>query len=542
MNKNLYMAFLWLAVVWLVSRPLHVAGAATYYVATNGVDNTDDGRGQSWALPYLTISNGVQKAANVDDLVLVSNGVYLLTGLITVNRQITVRSWNNGVVDSTNTILNGNAATRCFIISHTGAVVEGFTVYNGNGSGGDGGGVYMTAGTLRNCVVVSNSTPTKKGGGVNFTGGSTGVIDNCLVAHNVATNGGGIYLTATAGGTVLATNCVVRNNKAFVAQSSSLGGGGVWMKGVTSNAAIANCTIYENESAYEGGGVLLFGGIINNCVISNNYAYDKGGGVRIYSSGLITDCVVISNLCSRYGGGIYSALGTIINSQIIGNRATNTAAGYWGGGVYQHSGMILNCIISDNYCGFYGGGVLAESSGDPEGIMRNCLISGNVAGGGGGGIYFRFGNDVALENCTIVSNVALADLGGGIYMPTASTNYLANSIIYLNTVSSGINSNIFHYSATAIGSFSNCCFAPVLTGASTNYSSDNIFSDPQFVEQDTGNWRLKEGSPCVNAGVNRAWMVDALDLDGRRRRDKFSGQVDMGCWERVSKGTMFGFR
>lgn len=173
--------------------------------------------------------------------------------------------------------------------------------------------------------------------------------------------------------------------------------------------------------------------------------------------------------------------------------------------------------------------------------MRNCQISGNVAIGGGG-IYFRFGNDVAFENCTIVSNMALNDLGGGVSLPLGSTNYLANCIIYLNTVSSGINSNIFHYNADVVGSYSNCCFAPALTGVSTNYSSGNVFSEPRFVDADTGNWRLDEGSPCVNAGVTRAWMMDALDLDGRRRRDKFSGQVDMGCWERVPKGMMFGVR
>ena len=164
-----------------------MAEAKTIYVAPDGADSRT---GQTdWTNAVLTISNAVAKANAVNDLVLVSNSMYLLTAQITVSSQITVRSWNNGAVDPTNTIVNGQAAVRCFNISQTGAVVEGFTIYNGYTNnvavaGTDGGaGVKMTAGTLRNCIVVSNTSPTNMGGGIYFDGGSTGLVDNCTIQY-----------------------------------------------------------------------------------------------------------------------------------------------------------------------------------------------------------------------------------------------------------------------------------------------------------------------------------------------------------------------
>jgi hypothetical protein len=61
-----------------------------------------------------------------------------------------------------------------------------------------------------------------------------------------------------------------------------------------------------------------------------------------------------------------------------------------------------------------------------------------------------------------------------------------------------------------------------------------IETNPRFVDKDTDNWRLTKGSPCVNTGANKAWMT--LDLDGHSRIDRFSGIVDMGCFEYLSHG------
>ena len=38
------------------------------------------------------------------------------------------------------------------------------------------------------------------------------------------------------------------------------------------------------------------------------------------------------------------------------------------------------------------------------------------------------------------------------------------------------------------------------------------------------------------------WMADAIDLDGRCRLDRFSRQVDMGCYEYLPQGMILNLR
>jgi hypothetical protein len=49
---------------------------------------------------------------------------------------------------------------------------------------------------------------------------------------------------------------------------------------------------------------------------------------------------------------------------------------------------------------------------------------------------------------------------------------------------------------------------------------------------------LSQGSPCINAGVNRDWMTDGVDLDNHHRLDPYSRIVDMGCYEYLPSGMM----
>jgi hypothetical protein len=61
-----------------------------------------------------------------------------------------------------------------------------------------------------------------------------------------------------------------------------------------------------------------------------------------------------------------------------------------------------------------------------------------------------------------------------------------------------------------------------------------------FMNTNAGNYRLSQNSPCINAGLNQAWMDNASDLDGAHRRiDSFSHIVDMGCYEYLPSGSMY---
>jgi len=187
--------------------------------------------------------------------------------------------------------------------------------------------------------------------------------------------------------------------------------------------------------------------------------------------------------------------------------------------------------IEENRSVRYGGGVYFG-----DGILRNCLIRNNVADGQGGGL--RIGSaDVEISSCTIVSNYA-ASWGGGIVNPGAAYNTrVDNCIIYLNeSAGNSSTSNLFDLSSS---SYSNCCVAGFVEA--TAIITNNITTaNPQFSDWTNGNYRLSRESPCVNAGVNRDWMTNAVDLDGHRRVDKFSGLPDMGCYEYVPVGALFG--
>jgi hypothetical protein len=147
---------------------------------------------------------------------------------------------------------------------------------------------------------------------------------------------------------------------------------------------------------------------------------------------------------------------------------------------------------------------------------------------GGGGLYL--GSASSLINCTIVSNYT-PGRGSGIYFDGAGANsVVSNSILYANNGAQ-------IYSAATTNCFWRTCSDIVLASG-----QGNILNNPLFVDPNNRNYRLSKESPCVNTGGNQDWMMNAGDLDGRRRIDKFSGLVDMGCYEYVPRGTIVTIR
>ena len=86
--------------------------AGTLYVSPQGTNNAA-GNFPDWAGAATNIQTAVTAAAS-GDTVLVTNATYALTNEInTAGHGITLRSWNNGALDPTNTILDGQGTTRC---------------------------------------------------------------------------------------------------------------------------------------------------------------------------------------------------------------------------------------------------------------------------------------------------------------------------------------------------------------------------------------------------------------------------------------------
>lgn len=215
-------------------------------------DSPADGPGTSWDTAFHTIQDGVD-AAESNDIVLVTNGVYATGSNVTVGYLS-----HNRVVITKNIIVrsvNGPEVT----------IIKGAESPEG-GCGSDAiRGVFMNTGVLDGFTVTNGYTETYghdvfdlSGGGINVQGNSAS-ITNCVVAGNHANyKGGGVY-----GGKTL--NSIIKDNKA-----EQSGGG-------ASESEVNNSVITGNSSDTFGGGTSQC--TINNCTITFNTANQKAGGV-----------------------------------------------------------------------------------------------------------------------------------------------------------------------------------------------------------------------------------------------------------------------
>jgi len=65
--------------------------------------------------------------------------------------------------------------------------------------------------------------------------------------------------------------------------------------------------------------------------------------------------------------------------------------------------------------------------------------------------------------------------------------------------------------------------------------------NPQFANLVNNDYTLTKGSPCIDSGLDDAWMMSALDLGGNRRHRGVA--VDMGAYEaNPAIGTIFKIR
>jgi len=461
--------------------------AATHYVVTNGTPGWIGAADPytNWATAGTNIIDVVNTAMTnpAQRVVLVTNGTYYLTNQVAITNALTiqsVRGWDA-------TILNGGYPTlsnRCFFTSSDGIIIDGFTITNfGHGHIYGGGGAYLTGSgtTIRNCLITRNIALNIEGssgfgGGLSVASGI--IVSNCTINGNTCLAGGaGIYVYGAAKN-VLIVDCVVSANTNYGLYYNSPYGGGIICSGTDTNIVISNCYIINNKSRLGGGGVCVSASkgpiVFNACVITGNVA--AGQDANYVSS----------------GGGIYSA-------------STNV--------------HISNCRITDNVASNNGGGVC-----DRLGMnLRNSLVARNsTATNNGGGVWTSTG---IVENCTIVSNYAKVT-GGGLYIDTAGSG--TNNIIYFNAA--GVSADNFTNTAGNAG-LQYSCVIPAVDG------TRNIINDPSLVNLNGGDYRLKGNSPCVNAGLNKNWMTNAVDLDGRSRIRY--GTVDMGAYERINAGVIY---
>jgi len=381
-------------------------------------------------------------------------------------------------------------------------------------------GVYATGGwavhgTMTNRVVINKAVTVRSVNGPLLT-----VIEGRAVAGT--TNGDGAIRCAYVGTNAVLSGFTLTNGhtRATGQFIKELMGGGAWCE---PSGVVSNCVLSGN-SAYESGGG-AYEGTLNNCTLSGNSASRRGGGA---CDGTLNNCTLNGN--STYEGGGGAAYGTLNNCTLNGNSADFGGGAYYatlnkctfignsarlGGGAYDAT--LNKCILSSNSATADGGGACnstlyngtlngnsASNSGGGacDGTLHNCTLSCNSASSGGGACRS------ILSNCTLSGN--LADWGGG-----ANSGALKNCIVYYNSAPNGPN--------YCYGNLEYSCTTPLPEGAG------NFTNAPLFVN--TNGWcnlRLQTHSPCINRG-NSAYAPGLTDLDGSPRIA--GGRVDIGAYE-----------
>jgi hypothetical protein len=248
------------------------------------------------------------------------------------------------------------------------------------------------------------------------------------------------------------------------------------------------------------------GAVLSGFTLTNGYtmgfngsgSYDQyGGGVLLFNNSVVENCVLADNQARFGGGGAFCYEGgTLNNCTFLRNHADNNVYGY-GGGVYvRNAGELNNCKFYGN-SGRMGGG--AALSG---GVLNNCLIYKN----GGIGVRMYGGT---LNNCTVFGNST-----DGVYFPQYGGGHLVNCIIW------GNGSNIVKSDDFPVIEYT--CTDPLQAG------SGNISNAPLFATESADDYRLREGSLCIDSGTNLSAII-TNDIDGNLR--PLGAAFDMGAYE-----------
>lgn len=368
--------------------------ADTHYVS---LDSTNPVLPYSeWSTAATNIQEAIDASSN-GDAVLVTNGTYLLTGTISVSKDVNLV----GVNGATNTILDGSSRHfTCLSLNSANAVVDGFTVTKGDsdslGSGSSAAGVNVAAGVIRNCIITGNK------GEMDGVGG---------YAVGLAISGGYAY------------ECVVSGNSLDSASGSGNAAAGICCVG---DGVVRDCLVLSNvvrdvSGLGRAGAVqCVYGGLMENCRIEGNSVNQVSGsghttaGVGCSGGAVVRNCLIIGNSITGHmtgtafellgGGASCSSNGLFQNCTIVSNRISPRPGTQGGGagGIYCYDGArVWNTIVSGN--------IVTNIPFDPFVQCNADVLGGGVAWGMVGGNP-RFVN-LAAGDCHLLSNSPCIDSG-----------------------------------------------------------------------------------------------------------------------------------
>lgn len=359
------------------------------------------------------------------------------------------------------------------VVGADGAVLDGFTLRNGQASSGGGIRVVNAAMTIKNNTIEDN-TASNVGGGIYISGHPqqppfTDITNNIIRRNQVTSDqggtGGGIHVTKSASGIRITNNTI--GGALGDGNKARWGGGGIYVEQTPVIQIERNKITQNSVSKGHGGGVMITDGSPNATLAENLIEYNSANG--------------------NYGGGVYSIGGTFVSRNRIGKNSLFNQPS-WGGGI-----------------------VIDSPSGTPPRIENNFLY-GNLAHKAGG-IYLLRGQNVIFMNNSLSANKPdQPNAGGGMYVAAGATCILQNTILW------GNGDDLYEENADACTLSHND-----IEDGDDNGVNGNISANPLFVAYD--DLHISSGSPVIDAG--RSAAAPSIDIDG----DPRGGKVDIGADE-----------
>jgi hypothetical protein len=430
---------------------------------------------------FSTIQSGIDSIWSGDSLIIAPD-TYKET-IIVENKSIVLGSNYLITGDTTyisNTILegDGNNSILCLKnVEDSTSTISGFTITNGGGESGGGINLYNSTLKLVNLRILANKA--NRGGAI-LSDKSNVKIYDVIIDNNQAFDGGGIHCESS---TLNLRNVTITNNK--VGEYGNGGGIGCFYKNTLN---------------------------IEQCTISKNSAGDTGGGLYIESPSTLyfKDEIFSGNRAEVHGG----AVRAIDQSQI----------------------HIENVLFTNNYCDWEGGAVSCEM--DIELSLENIIMYNNSAKYGGGAIVCS-DSDIELINVTISKNSAYT--GGGLLFYGGSNPILFNSIIYDNSPSKIDFINVWGAEITVVSSDIQGGINGIAhnNDGIINWLSGNINANPLFLNSTSGDFSLKDNSPCIGSGKTSTqieqinYYAPTYDYLNNIRPNPIGSNPDMGAIENL---------
>jgi hypothetical protein len=341
------------------------------------------------------------------------------------------------------------------------------------------------------------------------------IIENLEVQYSQYIGIGIIGDLNNTGSTV--TDIIIRKCRTFKTLGSGIFaiGYGTNYSGLT-KLEIANCDIeeshylsgnfYEEALSVVGQASEIF--IHDNHVFNIGPGFARGGPIGIDMKVGVKNAYIYGNLVENVsnGTGIYSDGFSAVNENInIYNNIIRNCKDYGISFGAEEGGKTVNSSAYNNliYGCDYGGIIVA---GQGTNLIDNTKIYNNT-------VYKNRTGSITITGktglVTVVNNIfANNGFSNGVFVETANKS---NTIIDYNLIWQNV------------GRTFNDPPLEELNGTSP------ILSDPMFAWADNGNFRLKPGSPAIDAG-NPA-LAAANDLDGNTR--PLGGRYDVGAYEFV---------